>query len=101
VKQQATKQARIPERRCAGCGERFPKFELVRVVCGEDGRAVIDTRMKAQSRGVYVCKKESCLKKALKSGRLSSSVSAVIDSEAEDAIRTAVLGGIPGGENGK
>ena len=79
----------VPERRCAGCGGRFPKSSLVRVVRGEDGRAEVVFGMKAQSRGVYVCKNPDCLKKALRTGRIGSSVGATVDEEAEAAIRAA------------
>ena len=84
--------ARIPERRCAGCGGRFPKSDLVRVVRGEDGLVAVDNRMRAQSRGTYVCKDPACLKKALKSGRLVSQIGAAVDASSEEAVRRAVLG---------
>ena len=33
---------RIPERRCVGCGEHFPKSELVRVLRTPEGEIVLD-----------------------------------------------------------
>jgi predicted RNA-binding protein YlxR (DUF448 family) len=84
--------ARIPERRCAGCGGRFPKTDLIRLVRGEDGRVAVDNRMRAQSRGTYVCKDPACLKKALKSGRLVSQIGATLDASSEEAVRRAVTG---------
>ncbi len=52
-----------PTRRCEGCGERRPKHELLRAVKDADGNLSLDISCKAQSRGAYICRSESCLKK--------------------------------------
>ncbi len=64
-------QRKIPMRMCTGCGERKPKQQLVRVVRTPDGAVVIDTVGKVSGRGAYICKSAECLKKAVKSGRIS------------------------------
>ena len=92
MNRQTVTERRIPERRCAGCGERFPKSSLVRIVCGADGAAAVDSSMKAQSRGVYLCRNEKCLARALKSGRIASSVGARLDESSAELIKQAVLG---------
>ena len=79
--------ARIPERRCAGCGGRFPKTDLIRLVRGEDGRVAVDNRMRAQSRGTYVCKDPACLKKAVKSKALERAFSAKIPDEVYERLQ--------------
>jgi predicted RNA-binding protein YlxR (DUF448 family) len=65
---------KIPMRKCLGCGEMFPKKELVRVVrtkTGEEnGHEVytvsLDKTGKAAGRGAYICKKVRCLEIAAK-----------------------------------
>jgi predicted RNA-binding protein YlxR (DUF448 family) len=47
-----------------------PKRELVRVVRSPENMVALDFRGKAQGRGAYVCKKQDCLKKAIKSKAL-------------------------------
>ncbi|MDR1132233.1 MAG: YlxR family protein [Oscillospiraceae bacterium] len=61
---------KIPMRQCTGCREMKPKRELVRVVRSPENMVALDFRGKAQGRGAYVCKKQDCLKKAIKSKAL-------------------------------
>ena len=63
-------ETRVPVRQCAGCGAHFPKSALLRIVKNCDGVAVPDETGKAQSRGIYLCRSEKCLSRALKSGRI-------------------------------
>ena len=42
---------KIPERRCVGCGEHFPKGELVRVVRTPEGEVTLDLTGKKSGRG--------------------------------------------------
>jgi predicted RNA-binding protein YlxR (DUF448 family) len=69
-----TQKKKIPERRCVGCGEHFPKSELVRVLRTPEGEVVLDLTGKKSGRGAYICKKAACLKKAQKSKRIESSL---------------------------
>lgn len=70
-----------PERRCVGCGEHFPKRELVRVVRSPEGEISIDLVGKKSGRGVYICKRLDCLKKAIKARRLENSLDCSIPEE--------------------
>ncbi len=54
-----------PMRRCCGCGESFPKSELIRIA-GRDGKAAIDMQDRAPGRGIYLCKSLDCIAKAEK-----------------------------------
>ena len=65
---------KIPERRCVGCGEHFPKSILVRVLRTPEGEVILDLTGKKSGRGAYICKKAQCLKKAQKSKRIESSL---------------------------
>ena len=68
-------QKKIPVRMCAGCGEHFPKKELVRIVHTPQGEVHVDPTGRMAGRGAYLCRKVECLRKAQdrKSTRLNSS----------------------------
>jgi predicted RNA-binding protein YlxR (DUF448 family) len=72
---------KIPVRRCTGCGEHFPKNELIRVLRTPDEEIVLDTTGKKSGRGAYICRKAACLKKAIKSRRIEASLECTIPEE--------------------
>ena len=80
------KAKKLPERRCSGCGERYPKPTLVRVVRSPEGEISLDLTGKRAGRGAYICKKAACLKKARKARRLESNLSCVIPDSVYDAL---------------
>ena len=63
-------QKKIPVRMCAGCGEHFPKKELVRIVHTPQGEVHVDPTGRMAGRGAYLCRKVECLRKAQKAKRL-------------------------------
>ena len=109
-KQKSEKVRKIPQRRCVGCGGTFDKKDLLRIVrapldagtspetdapaealttevqtaepAPAKERISIDFTGKKSGRGAYICKKEECLAKARKSGRLKSS----LECEITDAV---------------
>ena len=72
---------KIPTRRCVGCGEHFPKKELIRVVRSPEGVFSLDVTGRAQGRGAYLCKNAVCLQKAKKTRRLEAAFSSAIEEE--------------------
>lgn len=68
------KTVKYPERRCVGCGNSFPKKELIRVVRGSDGSVSLDFTGKKPGRGAYLCKSTDCFKKAMKAKRFESNL---------------------------
>ncbi|MBO5374894.1 MAG: YlxR family protein [Clostridia bacterium] len=72
---------KIPQRKCLGCMETFPKKELIRVVRTPEGEVCIDTVGKKAGRGAYICKKEACLKKAVRAKRLQTNLEVTISEE--------------------
>ena len=80
---------KIPMRKCLGCGEMFPKKELVRVVKtktgeenGEETYTVsLDKTGKAAGRGAYICKKVKCLEIAAKAKRFQRALECQIPDE--------------------
>ena len=83
-----------PMRMCAGCRERAPKKELIRVVRTPDGRLLLDARGKVPGRGAYICRKTECLQKARKSRALERMLNISIPPEAYDELEAALNGGI-------
>ncbi len=68
-----------PLRTCCGCRETFPKKELIRIVRNTEGGVDVDMTGKLNGRGAYICKKEECLKKAVKSGSIARSLAIEIE----------------------
>ncbi len=77
---------KVPQRKCMGCMECFPKKELVRVVRTPEGRVEIDLTGKKSGRGAYICKSKVCLKKAIKAKRIQNSLEVQIDEELINAL---------------
>lgn len=84
------KPKKTPERRCVGCGESFPKKELIRVVRSPEGNVSLDFSGKQNGRGAYLCKKLSCLKKAAKQGRLRTNLECEIPDEVMSALEEEI-----------
>ena len=72
---------KIPERRCTGCGEHFPKNTLIRVLRTPEGEIILDVTGKKSGRGAYICHSLSCFKKARKSKRLETGLNVQIPEE--------------------
>ena len=77
---------KMPERHCVGCGNPFPKKELIRVVRAPDGSVAIDLTGKMSGRGAYVCRSSDCLRKARKAKRLERSLTCPISDEVYEAL---------------
>ncbi len=77
---------KIPLRQCLGCRTMNPKDKLVRVVKSPSGEIHFDKQGKMPGRGAYLCKEESCLKKAMKSKALERAFSTSISSEVYDEL---------------
>ncbi len=77
---------KIPMRKCVGCGEMFPKRELVRVVKSPDGTLSLDLTGKKSGRGAYVCRRLACLQAARKARRLERAFACAIPEAVYDAM---------------
>ena len=62
---------KLPQRTCVGCNIKKDKKELIRIVKNKEGKIFIDTSYKMDGRGIYICKSEECLNKAIKNKRIS------------------------------
>ena len=75
------KERKIPERRCTGCGEHFPKNTLIRVLRTPEGEIILDVTGKRSGRGAYICKSADCLKKARRARRIETSLECSVPDE--------------------
>ncbi len=81
---------KVPLRRCAGCNEQKSKKELIRVVRTPEGNIILDKTGKANGRGVYLCPKADCLKKARKAKRLERNLEVTIPEEIWESLEAEV-----------
>ena len=79
-----------PMRHCTACGAELPKKELIRIVRSPDGVISVDTNGKSSGRGAYICKKASCLAKAVKTGRLGRSLGVQIPDEVTERLAAEI-----------
>lgn len=83
---QQVREKKIPTRRCTGCGEHFPKIELIRIVRSPEGEISLDKTGKKSGRGAYICPSIACLKKARKSRRIAQNLECEIPEGVYDAL---------------
>ena len=60
-----------PIRTCVACKSKMEKSSLIRLALDERARVIIDNRGKEKGRGVYICHKESCMKKLSENRKLN------------------------------
>jgi len=77
---------KIPLRRCLGCGESFPKKELLRVVRSPEGTVALDFTGKMSGRGAYVCKRTACFQKARRAKRFQNNLGLDIPEDVLDTL---------------
>ena len=83
---------KIPLRKCMGCMESFPKKELIRVVRTPEGEVCVDLTGKKSGRGAYICKSQSCLKKAIKSKRIQTNLEIELTEEITETLTKELTG---------
>lgn len=81
-----------PERTCIVCNEQNEKKELLRIVKSKDGNIEVDLTGKKNGRGAYICKKEKCLEKLIKTKKLEKVFSQEISSDLYENIRGVIIG---------
>lgn len=80
-----------PARTCMACNEQKEKQELVRIVRSKDGIIEVDLSGKKSGRGAYICKKEECLEKIMKSKRLERIFEQEISSKIYESLRGVIV----------
>ncbi len=86
------KSTHTPVRTCAGCGKKFDKAQLLRIVRGADGDLYVDKSGKMGGRGAYICHSDKCLEKLVKNKRLSREFKMQIPAELYGALSEALCG---------
>jgi hypothetical protein len=81
-----------PARRCIACNEQKEKQELLRIVRTPEKNIEIDLTGKKNGRGAYICKKEECLNKIIKSKRLERTFEMPISQDFYDEVRGIIIG---------
>jgi predicted RNA-binding protein YlxR (DUF448 family) len=81
---------KIPVRECAACREHFEKRQLLRIVRKPDGEIVADEKGKVPGRGVYICKNEKCLEKAIKTNAFARALGAPLPAETAEELRRMI-----------
>ena len=86
------RERKIPERRCTGCGEHFPKSSLIRIVRKPDGEVVLDFVGKVSGRGAYLCKSAKCMRLARRAKRIEQNLSCAIPDSVYDGLEAELEG---------
>ena len=76
---------KIPLRKCAGCNERKPKKDLVRILRTENG-IIIDLTGKQNGRGAYLCHNNVCLEHARKTKSIERALKEAVPDEIYDQL---------------
>lgn len=84
---------KIPQRTCIGCNSKKDKKDLIRVVKNKDGVISVDLTGKKEGRGVYICKTEECLNKAIKNKKMSRAFEMEIDEKIYENLKEFINGG--------
>lgn len=77
---------KIPLRKCAGCNERKPKKDLVRILRTENG-IIIDLTGKQNGRGAYLCHNNVCLEHARKTKSIERALKEAVPDEIYDQLK--------------
>ena len=78
---------KIPMRKCTGCGQMFPKKELIRVILTPENSIELDRTGKKNGRGAYICSSAKCLEQAVKSRGLEKSLKTAVPAGIYDKLR--------------
>ena len=84
---------KIPQRTCIGCNSKKDKKELLRIVKNKNGEINIDLTSKMDGRGIYICRNEECLNKAIKNKKISRTFEMEIENSIYENIRKTINGG--------
>ncbi len=85
------KAKKIPMRMCLGCQEMKPKKELIRVVRTPECVIDIDLGGKRSGRGAYICPREECLSRAIKTKRLEKTFQQPVPPEVLEKLKERLV----------
>lgn len=79
------------QRTCISCRKKADKNEFIRIVATQKKQVNIDLTGKKEGRGAYICNKEECLNKALKTNKLTKVLKVNIDKKIYEDIRGVIV----------
>ena len=82
------KQKKVPTRKCMVCHEHADKNTLIRIVKTKDGEIFKDDTYKANGRGAYVCSKQECIEKMIKTRALDRTFRTKVPQEIYEKIKS-------------
>lgn len=85
------KPRKVPQRMCVGCREMRPKRELLRVVKSTEGALALDRTGRMPGRGAYICPREECLRRAVKTRQLERALEARMEDAVVETLRAALV----------
>lgn len=89
----------LPQRTCMGCNSKKNKNDLIRIVKNKQNEVIIDKTGKQEGKGAYICKRQECLDKVIKSKRLEKVLETKISEEFYNNLKNIINGGEFIGEN--
>ena len=78
---------KIPMRMCIVCHNMVDKRELIRIIRNKDGEYSLDTTLKANGRGAYICNNPECKTKMIKTKALNKAFKENIPQEVYGKIQ--------------
>lgn len=84
---------KLPQRTCVGCNNKKDKKDLIRIVKNKNGEISVDLSGKMNGRGIYICKSEECLNKAIKNKKIAKSFETQIEDSVYEELRNFINGG--------
>lgn len=82
----------MPQRTCVGCMQKKDKKDLIRIVKNKENQIFIDKTGKKEGRGIYICEKQECLEKAIKTKKIEKTFETSISEEIYNDLRGVILG---------
>ena len=83
-------QKKIPMRTCIVTKEKYPKYDLVRIVKNKDGEVEVDLTSKKNGKGVYLKKDKDVFLKARKTDILSRYLDVKVNNEVYDELEKLI-----------
>ena len=82
----------MPQRTCVGCMQKKDKKDLIRIVKNKENQIFVDKTGKKEGRGIYICEKQECLEKAIKTKKIEKTFEMNISEEIYNDLRGVILG---------
>jgi hypothetical protein len=77
-----------PVRRCAGCGRKTGKSDLIRVIRLPSGKVVFDPGQTYQGRSLYFCPRLECFETLMRRRAPEKLMKAAVPEEVREAIKS-------------